>query len=299
MGKTFILVLFIPLYFLAMCFLSYINLLQTETESLEHYKLQRAVNLCVDAAAEEMIDAGSLDMDHADMSSLRVDPSVALDTFVDMFALNYDYSLSEENKHLIRTQHLPLFAVAAYDGYYIYEMEQLEVPGDYDLVCTPKLPYRYTDGNNYYALNLGLEDCLKFTGGAITRVDAPVSSSEVKRIINTRISDDILYRVDQQYKNGFINTVYIPHEMTTVSHTMPISAPTVLAFVNGVNGASDFSIGGTEVERVRPVVAYRRNGANYYCYDDLLPEGVDIIALYNSPLEAAQAGYYCDTYYMR
>lgn len=304
MNRITSVILIIPIYFVCMLFLLSMLVVKQESESLEKLRLTKAINYSTDAATAEMLGAGHLGMDYVDKNKMTVDPQEALDTFVQVFALNYDLSLGQENLEMIKNSYMPIFVVAAYDGYYVFENRRVNREGDFNLVSTPKLPYRYKapDGT-LYALNMGLENSIKFDGGSLSKVPMPISEAEAMRVINSRISDDMLYRLDQSYAQGFESTFYIPHSMTTISHTNAISGPSVLAFINNLNlttrnKLSEFSIGGAQVEQARMVAAYRRNGENYYAYADLLPEGVDIVEMFTNVMDAAKAGFHHDSFYM-
>lgn len=317
MSRVFGLFLFIPIFFLGMCIAFYATFLDYENESLEEFRLRKAVNYAVDAAVEEFLETGDLSMDYANWGEMTLDPSLAAEAFANSFCLNYKLMTNQENRDLVQLAYTRLFTVCVYDGYYVYEACQTG-DGGTEFISTPKLPYSYYDNANnaVYALNLGLKDCWRFKTDTnkLSKVDSPISKKEVLREINKRISDDLAYRVDKQYENGWANTLYIPYEMTTVSHTNPVNRPTVLALVDNVDISiakklSAFGVGGANVKQARAVAAYIRNGEKYYCYADLLPMDIFtatnpdgtktfIEQMYMSCKEAAEAGYHHDTLYM-
>jgi hypothetical protein len=302
-----------------MAFILFNLIINTEVESLEQFKLTRALNYSTDAAANEMLSGGHLGMDYADKNRMTLDPKVALDTFCDVFALNYDLPNGKITRELLQTAYLPLFTVAVYDGYYVYERHSSFITdpatmndrNNKGLISTPKLPYSYRDlAGNYYALNLGLQNTIKFSDGKLSRVFTSavgLTETEIKRQINMRVSDDLMWRIDKLYEQGIKDTFYIPYNMTTIYNTNSIEGPTVFAYINNFNmntryRLEEFSIGGTEIEEQRMVAAYRAGGVKLYSYADLLPATFDLTTvenMYASTMEAALAGYYHDAVYMK
>lgn len=319
MSKTFSIILIIPLWFCAMIYLAFIAFFQIETKALDDWRLKQVVNNCTDSAIEELLEASDLGMDYADWGKFKADPELALNDYVDTFLLNYDLPLNDTNRDMVKVNYIQAFCVAGYDGYYIYDHRKTADNGGYELVGSPKLPYIYKDTTKpgryvTYAINMGYDRCYKLTDATITLAKSPISQKEAMKVINTRISDDLMERVDRAYDRGWLQSVYIPSGLTTISSTNPIESPTVLAFMdnvdlNSVNKVNAFGIGGSRARVARPVSAYKRKNnvtgqwVKYYSYSDLLPEGINndqalIEEVYMSPEEAAEAGYHHDPLYM-
>ena len=319
MNKGFSLLLLIPMWFGIMIFMTYVVFFRLENQALDDWHLKQVVNNCTDSAIEELLEASDLGMDYADWGKFKADPDLALNDFVDTFLLSYDLPLNDTNRELVKVNYIQAFCVAGYDGYYIYSHERTADNGGLELIGSPKLPYLYKDTTKpgryvTYALNMGFNRCYKLTDATITLANSPVSKQKTMEIINNRISDDLMERVDKAYANGWIQSVYIPSGLTTISSTNPIESPTVLAFMddvdlNSVFKLNAFGIGGSRARVARPVSAYKRNNnetgewVDYYSYSDLLPEGINddqnlIIEVYMSPEEAAEHGYHHDPLYM-
>lgn len=319
MSKVFSLLLVIPMWFCALVYLSYVTFFRLEAQALDDWRLKQVVNNCTDSAIEELLEASDLGMDYADWGKFNADPDLALDDFVDTFLLNYNLPLNDTNRELVKINYIQAFCVAGYDGYYIYDHRKTGDDGGLELVGSPKLPYLYrdesiTDRYVTYALNMGVERCYKLTDATITFVDNPLNQPETLRVINNRISDDLMERVDRAYTQGWLESVYIPSGLTSISSTNPIESPTVLAFMDGVDlnsvfKVNAFGIGGSRARVARPVSAYQRRNnetgewVKYYAYSDLLPEGINndqalIEEVYMSPEQAAEAGYHHDPLYM-
>lgn len=319
MSRWFSILLVLPIWFAAILYLSVMSFFRLENQALEDWRLKQVVNNCTDSAIEELLEASDLGMDYNDWGNFNTDPDLALKDFIDTFLLSYDMPLNDTTRDLVRTNFIQAFCVAGYDGYYIYDHRKTEDGGGYTLVGSPKIPYLYKDESvpgRYvtYAINMGYDTCYKLTDATITKDVMPVSQKEALKIINTRVSDDLMERVDRAYKNGWNESVNIPTELTTVKSTNPIQSPTVLAFVDNINittlkPVNAFGIGGSRAKVARPVAAYKRRNADtgewvkYYSYTDLLPPGINddktlIEDVYMSPEDAASAGYYHDPLYM-
>lgn len=315
MSRVFFLILFVPVYFIAMVVLYLAIILQLETTSLEEFRLRQAVNYSVDSAVGEMLGSSDLNMDYANWGRLTIDPDLAVEAYSNCFCLNYGIPTNNENRELVQNAYTKLFVVCAYDGYYVYESRKIS-DDDYAYISTPKLIYKYKDNNdNTYALNLGIDHCWRMSNaGKLAYIKTPMSAKDCLKEINRQVSDDLNYRLDQYFENGWINTLYIPADVTTISTSNPINRPTVLAFVSDVDLStakriSAFGVGGANVTQARPVAAYKRNGRKYYCYSDLLPKELFtainpdgsktfIEEMFMTCEEAAEEGYYHDTLYM-
>jgi hypothetical protein len=164
--------------------------------------------------------------------------------------------------------------------------------------------------DKYYALNLGAENALLLQDGNLSSVflaDEGISREEVYKQINSRISDDLMYKF-QESTGRDSEFVYLPADMTTIKQVNPIKGPTVLAFLDGwdfksSHAISAFSIGGARIETARMVAGYEAvnpdgSHTKLYAYSDLLPAGAPVEEMFTSVQEAAKAGYYYDSVYM-
>lgn len=313
MSKVFSLFLFVPLFFIMMTSVMWMQFYQYQEQEVADDELKAVVNYSVDSAIEELLEAADLGMDYADWGKMKVDPKLALDDFINTFLMNYDMPITDDNKSLVRSAYMPVFCVAAFDGYYMYDRQKVNKEGDFELLSSPKIPYTYNKGQYTYALNMGFNKCYAVLDNSVIWTNNPIGKKETLKIINTRISDDFASRVDSAYKNGWASSVFIPAGIAEVSRTQPIQSPAVLAFVDNVDlymghNISCFGIGGARVKTVRAVAAYQRDGTKYYAYADLLPaelfntDGSPVSTyiedMFSTVQDAAQAGYHHDTLYM-
>lgn len=294
------------LLIMAVSFLTGVDYARESKREIQEEKLDVGINYAVDAATEEMIlNTSSLDMDYADWERLTIDPEIALDTFLQVMLRNLGWSISDENIESFKTTNLPIFVVAAYDGFYVSRPTKISVSsGAYDQIFSMKQPYLYSEGNEMYALNLGLNDCKLFNGSNIQKVNTPISKDFQKHYINTNISDTFMRVIYEETNMEAAHTVYLPSDLTSISRTNPVNAPTVLAYVNNLylgpgNTIESFAIGGTRVVHQDFIGGYRRNGIKYYAPTRLIPTGVVIENVYENMTEAAKAGYYYDPLYQK
>ncbi len=287
-----------------------------EQQALEEFRLKKTVNYAVDCAIEEMLRSDDLGMDYTDWSNFVANPNKAVEGFTSCFCMNYDMIPTKENRDIIAHAYTKVFAVCAFDGYYIYTPQQIDDTGKMEYISTPKLPYKYERNGTVYALNLGMEYCWSFDdSNRLKRVNVPVNKTQLLKEVNKVVSDEIYYQLDKQYAHGYGRQVYIPSNITAIKSSNPINRPTVLAFVDDVDilsskQVSAFGVGGAHVTNSRSVAVYTRDGVKYHCSTDLLPEDlfsnmkgvpgkIFIENTYQSVNEAAEHGYHHDDLYMK
>lgn len=310
MNRGFGLVLVIPILFLCFCLTAQITMVKQEEEEMEEYVMSFAIDYSTDAAVAEMLNMSNLGQDYMNINKVNTDPQLALTSFLNMMCLNYDLPLTDQARLQIESAYMPIFCVAAYDGYYLYTPKEDADHGWY-LQGSLKTPYTHVVGDKYYALNLGGENALLLQNGSLSKVTLDsqnIEKEEAYRQINSIVSDSLMYHF--QTNTGRDNEfLYFPASMTSIKKVNPIKGPSVLAFIDGwdfktTHAVSAFSIGGARIKNARMVAGYTQdlNGMKIklYSYADLLPEDkADIIAeMFTSVEEAAKAGYYYDSVYM-
>ena len=290
-------------------------------EKVEQHYLAEVVDYCSDAAVQDMLNSADLSMDYMNVNYLEVDPTIALQAFVDNYLKCYDMALTTDNRYNVMLNYMPAFCVAAFDGYYLATVEKVTSSGPrsngtqgytgYNLVFTQKMPYTYTPDNSTqktYALNLEGEYYYEVDGSLLSkRTGYPIGITcreDLLNVINTKVSDSINYAIAERNKSDEVwaNTFYIPTQLTAVRAVNPIQGVSVLALVQNVETpsgreVSTFSVAGSKIKAIRMVVCYQRNGQKYYCYADKLPAGgggVTIEEICNTMKEAAEKGYQYD-----
>lgn len=319
----------ISVIYLAALMVGYFKYTMNEQDELQQLILSYAIDYCSDAAMQEVLIGDDLEMDYSADGQVLVDPKAALDTFVDMFCLNYDIGISGETRKHVLQNYIPVACLAGYDGFYIAKYQPVKSDTNvyyppetglsnstWDVVFGPKLPYTYTNGGTSYALNMGMDYAYAINGINVTKPAGlpPGLSSKAAGIakINEIITNEIAYTVNSvnELNPNWKHSFFIPAQLTTLTGVNPINGPSLIVLVQNVDLASarpisGFSVSGSKVGRARMVVGYIRNvngiDIKYYCYADKadkLPPSITIDDLFQSVEDAARAGYYYDAEYM-
>lgn len=280
---NFLLVLFIISMYVGM-----LKYNQKDLKEFESIHLAYAIDLCSDASAFKMTTSDDINADYQDFESIEVNPQIALDTFIDMMCFNYGLYPNEENRKEMMN-YIPNFTIAGYDGYWMAQPACIEDTDItiYEMIFTPKLPYKAQEGTDYFALNMGGKTAIKLRGDDLTKTFTRVSVDKLpnklndpnmrQSIINKTLTDSIgsavnsLNAGDNQWKNTF----YVPSNLTKYTGVNPVTGPSVLALVQNVDlitgkKASAFSITGAKITTAKPIVAYVKNGVKLYAYADKL-----------------------------
>lgn len=326
MNRGFGFILAVPVFFIAIFFFLQVQNVQEEQQLYEEYIINYAVDYATEAAAQELLEQSHIGTDYQDWGRINTDPETAKKTFETMMLLNYGFPMAEKSYDMMESNYMPIFCVAAYDGYYVYE-EQKNEKGYYNLQGTNKIPYGMEKNGAYFALNLGLDNCRMLANGKLTvehLADHAITGKDVLYHVNSTVADDLTYRFQQYLHRRAMekndprvdnNVIYLPMGLTTMTKVNAIEGPTVISLIdnwdlNTTHEVSAFSIGGAKLEPARMVAGYTVNDPNHgpqkwYCYADLLPgwgtdefETLDIDNLFTSVTAAAEAGYYYDPYYM-
>ena len=307
--------------------LFFVNVSRDIYGEFQEEKLDAVVNYATDAAVDELVENTiDLNMDYTSYDETVVDPQIALDMFSTVYLKGMGLPCTDDNYANVETNYLKTFCVAAYDGFYIAEPRESQVVkkgythDGYASVFTMKHPYLYTDSSgNMYALNLGFGKCMSLgvSGGSsvVAESDSGLNKTEQLSIINDLVSDALMYSVYEQTNTNGYSTIYVPSGMTDIVRTNAVDRVTVMAYMSDIplgfgTSYDTFGIGGSRVERARPVVGYRKPGSDvkYYMYADKYYEiyGEDsygdlssneTIELFETPIDAASKGYHFDFAY--
>lgn len=308
MKRTGIAIL-ISLYFVGGLIIFFFRYIEQDLQEFEQLRLSYAVDYASDAAIWELLNSRDLSMDYSESNNLTANPTLALNTFIDVFSANYGMNFDKNNKDHIKMNFIPTFVVAMHDGYYMATLTLVNNKGDWDLKFGPKMPYIYRNDSATYALNMNGESTLKIKGNDINKIEGLPNGIKTKKEnlseISKIISANISYTINKinETNTKWANTFYIPTGLTTYSGVNSIEGPSVIALVQNVNLAttkpiSSFSIAGSKLQKARMVAGYTRENIKYYCYTDKLPSSITVENLFLDVKEAAQSGYYCDIRYM-
>lgn len=320
MNRNMATITLISFIYISSLIIGYLYYIKNEYREIEELKLSYAVDYCADAAVFGLLNSEDLCMDYIDKMNVKVNPKIALNTFIDMFCFNYNLEINEENRCMIKMNYIPAFAVATYDGFYVASPrlvrndlpfpENKVINGDWDLVFDMKMPYIYTGTNgSKYSLNIGLEYYYGLNNNDLQKhYGIPYGSTigECNEAINRNISDKMAYYIELNNENNYYweNKFYIPKELTSLSSINPINDISVIALVQNVDittarKINAFSVGGAKVNYINPVVGYERNGKKYYAYIDKINENIAILDVFRTMEEAAENGYYYDVLLMK
>jgi hypothetical protein len=317
MRRAFGIVCIVSVIYLASLIIGLYRYSINEQNELQQLILSYAIDYSSDGAMQEILKGDDLETDYSKDGNIIVDPKLALDTFVDMFCLNYDIGLTSEAKKHVLQNYIPVACLAVYDGYYIAKYQPVNNAVDYpenglnnsiwDVVFGPKMPYTYLDAGTgtSYALNMGMEYASSVNGNDVVIRDViPPSLNKNTGIakINEILSSEIAYTVDSAnaLNPNWSHSFFIPAQLTSLSGANPITGPSLIVLVqnvdlNTVRPISGFSVSGTKIANARMIVGYHAsNGKPYYCYADKVPGGVTIENLFSNVNDAAKEGYYCD-----
>ena len=319
MKRAFGVVCIITVIYLSSLIIGFYKYTINEQSELHQLILSHVIDYCSDAAMQEVLSGDHLEMDYTKDNYVIVDPKLALETFVDMFCLNYDIGISSEARKHVLQNYIPVACMATFDGFYIAKYQPVKNASNYpenalssstwDVVFGPKLPYTYTYAGTSYALNMGMEYAYAISGLNVDKrpgiptglLNKEAGIAEINKILTAEIAYtiDTANAVNPNWKHSF----FIPAQLTTFTGVRPISGPSLIVLVQNVDlttprPISGFSISGTEASKARMVVAYFRNGTPYYCYADRFPGGIPIVNMFSSVEDAARAGYYHDLLYM-
>ncbi len=306
----------------------YIYELNAENE-LEQLLLSYVIDFSADGAMSESLDMQQdIGPDYSDNNKIYLDPKQILDSFIDMFCINYDLGRSIETKKYVTQNFIPAVCVADYDGYYIARLQPVKSDIDtlypstdklknssWDLIFGPKMPYIYKYKENGIskccALNMGMNYI--YTSKGVKKDDISTTGLKSKQAgmieINKILIKELADTINFSNKTGKY-TFSLPLQLSSYSGINPIMGPSLIIMAQNVDlrtskPISGFSISGTRMERARFVVGYIRNGIKYYCYADCAPDSSKIDGdgqytdLFSSISDAAQAGYNCDLKYIK
>ena len=289
------------------------------------------INYATDAAAWMMLhDTADIDIDYADLASIRVDPNVALQTYEAMMVRGFGWSDDTENREAFEDLYMPFFVVAAYDGYYIYSVIRQDINSNYAGIShavnqtvypktwTPKIPYAEFSADNKYIniYNLGAKDYKRYSydsglyqfgivysdlGGAATNA----KSTDMKQYISNTLTEVCQKCLVMAKGEVADEQIIIPADFSEWSSNRPVEYPTVLTYLDISSSKKmyehqSFAVGGSRIENTTYYIGYvAGDGIKKYTLAtnrDII-EGVDgyeIKQVFTSDREAAKAGYYYD-----
>lgn len=297
---------------------AYHNITRAVDRDFDQIRLNHAVRYATEAAFLEAIRVDDIGIGYDNLELVSVSPGKSLDTFINMLAINYDMSLSEENKQFIQNSIASIVLTGNY-GFYITQLVENDTTpgnnvrgGEFEIRWSPKIPYFMTIGNTTYALNLNKERWVSVSDALTIRVPndigypAGITRENVLEAVNNQITDTMIQEIERKNSNNqrFDFRFFLPVE-TTRAGVNPIQGPGILVFMQSAKFASSerinaVSVAGFRATRRINIIAFTENigGVNrkFYSLEGQM-DPIDIGTRYRienffrNTREAALAGY--------
>lgn len=299
-SAIFNLIAVMMLVFMLVMYLNYTKVLKRD---FDQARLNQALEYATEGMFQKTIEVEDIDTDYSDMYSVEINPSDSLDIFECIMCFNYNMSPSEENKKHIEN-FIPTAVLSTNDGYYIAQWIE-----DYGLHWSLKYPYYIDIGDKSYTVNLHTEKWMSGTESGQFKVsvgtgyESGITMEEAVTAANNQINLAMINEIERKNDNGntFNFKFFLPSE-TTEKGVNPITGPSVLLFMQGVDFAStermnSIAVSGFKTVTRANVVAFIENGRKFYCYEsqmdpNLISSGVyDIRDTYRTIEDAALDGY--------
>ena len=128
----------------------------------EQTRINNALDTATNDAVDTLIELNDEFYALYEGETLNVTPALAreaLKTFFESLAVNYNLPFTKEEKFLENyfSPYIPAVVIVAYDGFYIYSVE--ETFGTYGYALSSKIPYAYEE--NGYIINFTLGNSIK------------------------------------------------------------------------------------------------------------------------------------------
>ena len=129
---------------------------------IEQTRINNALDTATSDAVDTLIDLNDEFYALSDGKTIDVTPTIAkegIKSFFNTLAVNYTLPFTADEKYAENyfSPYIPAIVVVAYDGFYIYSIE--ENGGTYEYVLSPKIPYAYEE--NGYIINFTLGNAIK------------------------------------------------------------------------------------------------------------------------------------------
>ena len=128
----------------------------------EQTRINNALDTATNDAVDTLIELNDEFYALYEGETLDVTPTLAkeaLKTFFESLAVNYNLPFTEDEKFSENyfSTYIPAVVIVAYDGFYIYSVE--ENSGTYEYILSSKIPYAYEE--NGYIINFTLGNSIK------------------------------------------------------------------------------------------------------------------------------------------
>lgn len=294
----------IAVIIIAIMIISIHKMEETNRRQFEQIRLSQAVDYATEAAFRSCLSTDSIGTDYYNdgLKEVELNPAMVLPTFLNVLAMSYDLSPSDDNLMKIE-QSLATGFLCTVDGYYILEETEMDtnpydfqIGGEYRLnwgVKRPFIVYTQENGvNRLFAVNLVGEKSIEYVpegrdtsliGENISEpivnwdsyVGTGLTREIVKKSISQLLTDDINYAIHRRNLVGVnerINTFFVPssESMTAINNVESPALALIFedsTFLNGYN-MDVVSIGGVRVKPKSNVIGFTLDNDDtlYYCF---------------------------------
>lgn len=289
----------IAVILMMMLTIAYFNVVKVLERDFDQERLNLAVGFATRAMFEKTLEIEDLGMDYSDLGNVQINSSDALDTFTSLMCISYDMSTSEENRRHVENS-IAAAVLASGDGFYITQTVTDDVilgnniVGDGKVLrWSPKIPYILDVNNRKYAVdfvNKTYASVNRYTNGAsndsgsISISNNPgyplsITDNMVTQSVNNQIVVAVLKEMERSNENQEIidYKFYLPLT-TTAKGVNPITEPSVLLMMSGVDFASTHKLDALSVSGFRVTtkvnvlgIRERATGRRFYCYETQIP----------------------------
>lgn len=298
--------------------IAYLNITRVCNRDFNTLRLNKAIEYAAKETFTEALAVEDLGVDYEDMGNININTGQSLDVFETMMCINYDMSVSYENKKYIENS-IVAIVLSGNDGFYITQSVEDDttpnngVPGgEYVLRWSPKIPYLYSLNGSTFALNIGkgAYAWVDGTGKLIIPEDPdyPIDLTKEDALIaaNNQIKKAIVTEAENKDSNNnqFEYNVNLPVQ-TINTGVNPIDGPGILVLMSGNRFASAepidaMGVSGYKTTKKVNVIAFTEmvNGVErkYYCYQgQMSPHDINNVYnvknYYRTIADAAKDGY--------
>lgn len=303
---------------LIMFSMAYLNVSKVSQRDFDQARLNQAVEFSTEATFRSALAVEDINVDYTNSDVVSINTGDSLDIFESLMCMNYDLSVSDNNKKLIE-QSIASIVLTGNDGFYITQSAQDDTtPGDsvkgmeYSLKWSIKMPYLMRDGNNTYALNIGREAYTSISDSGIFEIPTSpgypsgITKDKALEVANAQIQKVITKEIElKNINNERFNYNFQLPSVTNKNGVNPIDGAGILVLIQGADYVSSekmnaISVSGYKTIKKINVIAFTETidgtDRKYYCYQGQM-DPTDIGSryrvnnYYNNIIDAAKDGY--------
>jgi hypothetical protein len=293
------------------------------THNRQNLILETRYNHAIDTATQDAAKAlitnasQSSEAQYESLKKLRINQVEAVQTFLNSMYLNFRVFDHKIGQGVIQS-YVPLILIVAYDGYYVYYMDEYtNSKGEMELthVWSPKKPYAHADqyGNtfgftldDFVTVNRnsdqkwfeGFRGEISVTAGVPLLRDAKTFDQVRRGSIVNAIQQDLEFYINK-YNNfakkyGVAYTFTLPL-ISQEEWNNTVNDVGVLSFVQGIPMGTkyynNYALGGSRVVKKPVYNGIIANGRKYYYSQNACTSSFTTIEVFTTEKDAAASGY--------